>query len=69
MLCLDNYQMNIWKLYEGLFNRDMEREGKLPHNGKSALILPFSKLGKAPDNAGNYRHVALTSHLANGWKR
>ena len=35
----------------------------MPKRWKSALILPFSKPGKNPNNAGNYRPIALTSHL------
>ncbi len=54
----DEYMEIIRRLFNKIW-----REGKLPHKWKSALILPFSKPGKAPDNAGNYRHVALTSHL------
>ena len=45
-----------------LFNK-IWNEGKLPKNWKSAVILPFNKPGKDPTNAGNYRPIALTSHL------
>ena len=45
-----------------LFNK-IWREGSMPKRWKSALILPFSKPGKNPNNAGNYRPIALTSHL------
>lgn len=45
-----------------LFNKIWE-EGKIPKSWKSALILPFNKPGKNSNNAGNYRPIALTSHL------
>ena len=45
-----------------LFNK-IWREGIMPSSWKSALILPFVKPGKDPANAGNYRPIALTSHL------
>ncbi len=45
-----------------LFNK-IWKEGKMPKSWKSALILPFKKFGKDPNNAGNYRPIALTSHL------
>ena len=35
----------------------------MPKSWKSALILPFNKPGKDTKNAGNYRPIALTSHL------
>jgi len=45
-----------------LFNK-IWREGVMPDSWKSALILPFGKPGKDITNAGNYRPIALTSHL------
>lgn len=45
-----------------LFNK-IWREGVMPDSWKSALILPFGKSGKDLTNAGNYRPIALTSHL------
>ncbi len=45
-----------------LFNK-IWKEGKMPKSWKSALILPFKKSVKDPNNAGNYRPIALTSHL------
>ena len=45
-----------------LFNK-IWSEGVMPISWKSALILPFPKPGKDPANAGNYRPIALTSHL------
>ncbi len=45
-----------------LFNK-IWKEGKMPKSWKSALLLPFKKSGKDPNNAGNYRPIALTSHL------
>ena len=35
----------------------------MPKNWKTAVILPFNKPGKDPSNAGNYRPIALTSHM------
>lgn len=35
----------------------------MPGSWKSAQILPLSKLGKDPANAGNYMSIALTCHL------
>lgn len=45
-----------------LFNK-IWREGVMPDSWKSALIVPFGKPGKDTTNAGNYRPIALTSHL------
>jgi len=45
-----------------LFNK-IWKEGKMSKSWKSALILPFNKPGKDPNNVGNYRPIALTSHL------
>ncbi len=45
-----------------LFNK-IWKEGKMPKSWKSALILPFKISVKDPNNAGNYRPIALTSHL------
>ncbi len=35
----------------------------IPSCWKSAVILPLKKPGKDPTNPGNYRPLALTSHL------
>lgn len=48
---------DVMEIIRRLFNK-IWREGVLPHNCKSALILPFSKPGKNQDNAGNYRLIA-----------
>ena len=45
-----------------LFNK-IWREGLVPKSWKSALILPFRKPGKDQKVPGNYRPIALTSHL------
>lgn len=45
-----------------LFNK-IWNEGKLPKIWKKATILPFPKPGKDSSNPGNYRPIALTSHL------
>jgi len=50
------------KIILNLFNK-IWREGVIPVSWKSALILPFGKPGKDLGNAGNYRPIALTSHL------
>ena len=52
----------VLKIILQLFNKIWE-EGKMPKSWKSAVILPFNKPGKDPNNAGNYRPIALTSHL------
>ena len=52
----------VLKLILHLYNHICE-EGQMPKSWKSALILPFNKPGKDTKNAGNYRPIALTSHL------
>ncbi len=48
------YQIKILEVILYLFNK-IWKEGKMPKSWKSALILPFKKSGKDPNNAGNYR--------------
>lgn len=35
----------------------------MPNSWKNVLVLPFAKPGKDPATTGNYRPVALTSHM------
>ena len=54
----DNMLEKVIKLFNKTWN-----EGKLPSKWKWATILPFSKPGKDTSDPGNYRPIALTSHL------
>lgn len=45
-----------------LYNRVWE-EGRLPKSWKEAVIIPIRKPGKDPSKPGNYRPIALTSHI------
>lgn len=52
----------VSRLVLELFNK-IWREGVMPKSWKTALFLPFSKLGKDPNKPGNYRPIASTSHM------
>ncbi|XP_041926491.1 uncharacterized protein LOC121690144 [Alosa sapidissima] len=54
----DNVLENILSLFNKVWN-----EGNLPTIWKGATILPFPKPGKDATSPGNYRPIALTSHL------
>ncbi len=45
-----------------LYNRVCE-EGRIPKSWKEAVIIPIRKPGKDPSRPGNYRPIALTSHI------
>ena len=62
---LPDHNMNvILDLFIKMWN-----QGNLPSGTRRTLILLIIKPGKDPAKAGNYRPMALTSHLCTLWKR
>uniref|UniRef100_A0A669EWH7 Reverse transcriptase domain-containing protein n=1 Tax=Oreochromis niloticus TaxID=8128 RepID=A0A669EWH7_ORENI len=52
----------------GLYNRVWEG-GKLPQSWKEAVVVPIRKPGKDVTNPGNFRPIALTSHVCKVMER